>query len=150
MRLHRIVITFSALVAIAGSPVSNPDNPILGFTADQTIAQRELESKFDSFLNADNLRNWMKQLTAHPHHVGSPWGKENAEFIAGQFKSWGYDTKIETFHVLFPTPKIRSLEMIEPTFFKAELAEPELKEDATSGQKDEQLPSYNAYSVDGD
>jgi N-acetylated-alpha-linked acidic dipeptidase len=150
MRLHRIVIIFSALVAIAASPDPAPDKPLLGFTADQTTAQRELEAKFDSFLNADNLRNWMKRLTAHPHHVGSPWGKENAEFIAGQFKSWGYDTKIETFHVLFPTPKIRSLEMIEPTFFKAELAEPELKEDATSGQKDEQLPSYNAYSVDGD
>ncbi len=34
--------------------------------------------------------------------------------------------------------------------FKAKLEESTLKEDKTSGQKAEQLPSYNAYSADGD
>ncbi len=66
------------------------------------------------------------------------------------FKSWGYDAKIEQFDVLFPTPKTRILEMISPQKFTAKLDEPALKEDATSGQKNEQLPTYNAYSIDGD
>jgi N-acetylated-alpha-linked acidic dipeptidase len=92
----------------------------------------------------------MKRLAARPHHLGSAYDKENADFIAAQFKSWGYETKVEEFKVLFPTPKTRLLEMIAPTSFKAALAEPALKEDATSGQVDEQLPVYNAYSVDGD
>ncbi|HEX6278869.1 MAG TPA: transferrin receptor-like dimerization domain-containing protein [Pyrinomonadaceae bacterium] len=123
---------------------------ILGFTADSAPRQIALESRFDSFLNADNLRDWMKRLTARPHHLGSPYNKANAEFIAAQFRSWGYETKLEEFHVLFPTPKTRIVEMTAPDRFSLKLQEPWVEGDATSGQQDEQLPSYNAYSIDGD
>jgi N-acetylated-alpha-linked acidic dipeptidase len=92
----------------------------------------------------------MRRLSARPHHLGSPYGKDNAEFIAAQFRSWGFDTRIEEFRVLFPTPRIRVVEMVAPTVFRAALAEPMLEEDPTSGQAAEQLPVYNAYSVDGD
>jgi N-acetylated-alpha-linked acidic dipeptidase len=123
---------------------------LLGFDAPQAAAERALEAKLDGLVRADNLRDWMKRLAARPHHLGSPYDKENAEFIAARFKEWGYDTKIEEFQVLFPTPKTRLLEMTAPVPFKATLEEPPLKEDATSGQKEEQLPVYNAYSIDGD
>jgi N-acetylated-alpha-linked acidic dipeptidase len=112
--------------------------------------ERALEARFDGLVRTENLREWMKRLSARPHHLGSPYDKEVADFIAAQFKSWGWETKIEEFHVLFPTPKTRLLEMTAPSAFKAALAEPPLKEDATSGQADEQLPVYNAYSIDGD
>src|SRR5262245_30220272 len=92
----------------------------------------------------------MDLLAAHPHHVGSPWGQKNAEYLAEQFRSWGYDTRIEEFQVLFPTPKVRVLEMVAPTRFRAALAEPALAQDRTSSQQSEQLPVYNAYSIDGD
>src|SRR5216684_230392 len=36
------------------------------------------------------------------------------------------------------------------THFTAKLQEPPLPEDPTSSQQSEQLPSYNAYSIDGD
>ena len=36
-----------------------------------------------------------------------------------------------------------------PTRFTASLEEPPLAEDPTSGQRDEQLPSYNACSING-
>lgn len=122
----------------------------MGFSAENARRELALEAKFDSYLKAENLRQWMKKLSARPHHVGSPYGKENADFIAAQFKSWGFDTEIEQFDVLFPTPKTRLLEMTAPEKFTAKLEEPELKEDATSNQKSEQLPTYNAYSADGD
>ena len=89
-------------------------------------------------------------MTAKPHHLGSPFGKEVAEFIAEQFRSWGYETEIEKFDVLFPTPKQRLLEMTEPEPFVASLNEPALKEDRTSGVTGDRLPPYNAYSIDGD
>jgi N-acetylated-alpha-linked acidic dipeptidase len=92
----------------------------------------------------------MRRLTARPHHVGSPYDKENAEWILSKFKEWGWDAKIETFDVLFPTPRERLLEMIEPTRFTAKLQEPQLPVDPTSKQQSEQLPSYNVYSSDGD
>ena len=96
------------------------------------------------------MRDYMQRLSAHPHHVGSPYDKQNAEWILAQLQSWGWDAKIEQFQVLFPTPKTRLLEMTAPTAFKAKLDEPALAIDPTSGQKDEQLPTYNAYSPDGD
>ncbi len=112
--------------------------------------QNSLEKKFDSSLSRNDQNEWMKTLSAHPHHVGSRWDKRNAEFILDKFKSWGFDAHIETFYVLFPTPKSRLLEMTSPKKFKAQLEEPPLKEDKTSDQLDEQLPTYNAYSADGD
>src|SRR6185436_18265481 len=123
---------------------------LLGFGDPAAAEQRALEGRFDALIRGNNLRDWMNRLAARPHHLGSAFDKENAEWIAARFKSWGYDTTIEEFKVLFPTPKSRLLEMVAPVPFKAALAEPALKEDATSGQADEQLPVYNAYSIDGD
>ena len=126
------------------------DKALMGFSTESSAKQKSLEAKFDDSLKRENLREWLKRLSARPHHVGSPYDKENAEFIASLFKSWGYETNIEQFDVLFPTPKIRMLELISPEKFSAKLEEPELKEDSTSNQKSEQLPTYNAYSADGD
>jgi N-acetylated-alpha-linked acidic dipeptidase len=142
-----------ALVALfVAIPVDQPraaDGPITGFPGDRTDAQRELETRFDAGLDPEDLRSWMEHLTSRPHHVGSPFGLEVAEFIADRFREWGYETELETYHVLFPVPRIRRLEMVAPTRFTAALEEPALPEDSTSDQKDEQLPSYNAYSIDG-
>jgi len=129
---------------------SNQAPPLLGFRTPEAATQYALEARYDSLLRKDDLREWMKRLSARPHHVGSPYGKENAEFLAGLFRSWGYDTAIERFDVLFPTPRKRVLEMVAPTRFTAALQEPKLAADATSGQSKEQLPTFNAYSIDGD
>lgn len=123
---------------------------IMGFTDANATRQRDWEKQYDAQLNATNQDTWMQFLTSHPHHVGSPQDKANAEYMAGLFRSWGYQTEIDEYYVLFPTPKFRSLELLGPKPYKAKLEEPTLKEDKTSGQKSEQLPSYNAYSADGD
>src|SRR6059036_3814684 len=141
---------FLALGAVAQSVPASQPRPLQGFLKEGADRQRALEKQFDSFLKKDEARDWMKRLSARPHHVGSPYAKENADFIAGLFRSWGYDTEIERFDVLFPTPKTRILEMTAPERFTAKLEEPVLKEDATSGQKSEQLSTYNAYSINGD
>ena len=92
----------------------------------------------------------MRRLSARPHHVGSAYDKDNAEWILAQFQSYGFDAHIETFQVLFPTPKERVVEMLEPKPFRAKMQEPVLAVDPTTNQTAEQLPTYNAYSVDGD
>jgi N-acetylated-alpha-linked acidic dipeptidase len=130
--------------------LSAQQKSITGFSSGAASTEFKLEDKFDSYLKADNLDQWMKKLAARPHHLGSAYGKVNAEYLRDLFKSWGYDVQIETFKVLFPTPKVRVLEMTAPTKYTAKLVEPPLKEDATSGQTDEQLPVYNAWSADGD
>ena len=124
--------------------------PLLGFTAQSSATERHWEQTFQQIPDLKLLRDYMQRLSARPHHVGSPYDKQNAEWILSQLHSWGWDAKIEQFQVLFPTPKTRLLEMTAPTAFKAKLEEPALAVDPTSGQKDEQLPTYDAYSPDGD
>jgi len=108
------------------------------------------DAKFRDLPQAANMRASMERLSARPHHVGSPYDKDNAEWMLARFKEWGWDAQIEVFTVLFPTPKERSLELLEPTRFTAKLEEPAIPVDPTTDQKAEQLPTYNAYSIDGD
>jgi N-acetylated-alpha-linked acidic dipeptidase len=124
--------------------------PLPGYSTDASASERDWETKFRALPSTDNLREDMRHLSARPHHVGSPYDKENAEWILAHFKEWGLDAQIETFYVLFPTPKERALELVEPTTFKAKLQEPPVAVDPTSNQQAEQLPTYNAYSIDGD
>ena len=123
---------------------------LMGFTDADSKKQQDWEKQFDARLDARNLDTWMKYLSSHPHHVSSPQGKLNAEYIANLFRQWGYQTQIDTYYVLFPTPKTRVLELHGSKSYKPKLEESTLPEDKTSGQKSEQLPGYNAYSADGD
>ena len=138
----------SILLALIGARAD--DERLQGFAPERSSTERQWEEKFRALPSPDNQREYMRRLSAHPHHVGSPYDRNNAEWILSKLKEWGWDAQIETFEVLFPTPKDRLLEMIEPTHFTAKLQEPSLAVDATSNQQDEQLPSYNAYSIDGD
>ncbi len=140
--------TLCALAAAAATPPSGP--PLLGFSIDASQVELARELSLDGRISKDDLRSWLEQLAARPHHVGSEWGRANALWMRDLFASWGYDARIETFEVLFPTPKLRRLEMVAPTRFRARLDEGSLAEDPTSKQKSEQLPGYNAYSADGD
>jgi N-acetylated-alpha-linked acidic dipeptidase len=124
--------------------------PLQGFTPDSSMSERQWETKFRAIPSPENQREYMRRLSARPHHVGSPYDRDNAEWILAKYKEWGWDAHIEIFQVLFPTPKERVLEMTEPTKFTAKLQEPPVSVDPTSSQQNEQLPSYNAYSIDGD
>ncbi len=145
--------SLALLTFIAGTTLfaqTTTDKPILGFTPANAAKEHALEAQLDAKLNRDELRAWMQRLSARPHHLGSDYDRDNAEYIASLYRSFGYDTHIEEFQVLFPTPKKRVVELIAPERFTAKLFEPPIKEDATSGQTSEQLPVYNAYSIDGD
>ncbi|MBS1859269.1 MAG: M28 family peptidase [Acidobacteria bacterium] len=132
-------------------PLHAADAPTLrGYSAESSRVQRQWEEKFRAIPEPGNLRDYMRRLSARPHHVGSPYDKDNAEWIAAKAREWGLDATIESFDVLFPTPKERLLEMTEPTRYHAKIEEPAVAGDPTSGQKSEQLPVYNAYSIDGD
>jgi N-acetylated-alpha-linked acidic dipeptidase len=153
MSLRWMVCSLLVLVPLAlvrSEPESVPGAALGGYTAQDAAQQRDWERQFQDAVSADHIRENMRRLSARPHHVGSPYDKENAEWILARYKEWGFDAKIETFYVLFPTPKSRSLEMLSPTSFKARMQEPVVPADPTSNQTDEQLPTYNAYSADGD
>lgn len=145
--MFKPILTFLFLFILHSSFAQN--KKIIGFNEKNVDGQLSLESQFDKNLSAENIGETMKILSAKPHHISSPGSKANAEYILDLYKKMGWDAQIETFHVLFPTPKTRELEMISPTTYKAILKEPAIKEDPTSAQEG-QLPTYNAYSADGD
>lgn len=122
---------------------------INGFTPTSSAKELQTEQAFDASLSASRIGETIKELSAIPHNVGSPGSKLVAEKILQKYKSYGLDAHIETYTVLFPTPKTRLLELTGPTKYTALLKEPTLAEDATSGQAN-QLPTYNAWSGDGD
>lgn len=143
LRIPAILACFSLLYAQTPKPIS-------GFSSEAARKQLELETQFEQSLRAQNLQQWMKRMASKPHHVGSPGSREVAEFMADLFKSWGYETQIETYYPLFATPKTRVLELLGPEKFTAKLDEPAVEGDATSGIRGDNLPPYNAYSTDGD
>ena len=133
----RIALALTAIVASLTLPLAAQNTPAW-------------DARFRALPEASRIGDYMKRMSARPHHLGSPYDKDNAEWILARFKEWGWDARIETFDVLFPTPKERVVEMVAPTAFRLKLEEPSVAVDPTSGQTAEQLPSYNAYSVDGD
>ncbi len=74
MKYLKILVVF--LFAVSVYPQSSSD-------------QKETEKKFDSYLNAKHLDEYMKKLSAQPHHAGSAYDKSNAEYIAGLFQILG-------------------------------------------------------------
>ena len=144
------VLAALAVTAFACCVQAADDEPLYGFTSATSKLQRDWENKFKALPSPKIMRDTMQRLSARPHHVGSPYDKDNAEWILARFKSWGLDAHIEQYDVLFPTPKTRVVELTEPTRSVAKLQEPAVAGDPTSDQQSEQLPPYNAYSIDGD
>ena len=145
-------ILFASLSLVpAGNHVIAEEQPLYGYSIESSQTERQWEEKLRAIPSPENMRAYMKLLSAHPHHVGSPYDKQNADWILRKFKEFGLDAQMEQFDVLFPTPKERVVELVEGApRFVAKLEEPALAVDPTSNQQSEQLPTYNAYSIDGD
>lgn len=158
--MNRSIVVGSALLsglalALAAAyrvaEVSADDQSLAGYSTESSRTERQWETKFREIPSPDNLRAYMQHLSARPHNVGTVYDKENAEWIAAKFKDFGLETHIEQFDVLYPAPKERVVELVEGgPKFSAKLQEPALPDDPTSSQQAEQLPTYHAYSKDGD
>jgi N-acetylated-alpha-linked acidic dipeptidase len=134
---------------LAVTPAAENES-LLGFTPESAARQLELERTFDSHITADNMAEWMEYITSKPIYVGSPHNKETADWMVERFRSWGFEAELAEYHVMFPTPRIRQLELLSPTRYTAQLREPTIEGDRTSGIEENRLPTYNAYSADGD
>ncbi|MCU1241889.1 MAG: Glutamate carboxypeptidase [Candidatus Acidoferrum typicum] len=149
---RRSIIAGVVFTAVSlGTRVTADEQTLYGYSAESSRTERQWEEKLRAIPSPENLRSYMQHLSARPHNVGSAYDKENAEWILAKFKEFGLDAHIEQFDVLFPTPKERLVELVEggPKFV-AKLQEPPVPQDPTSNQQNEQLPTYNAYSIDGD
>ncbi len=132
---------FSTLLPFAVAQDS--PKPLLGFTAQSAATERTWEAKFLAVPDAKRISDNMHLLAAHPHNVGSEAQRKNAEWLVQQYKTWGWDAKIEQFDVLYPTPKTRVLELLGDKPYKAKLEEPPVPEDPYTQDKSPAMPPYN-------
>jgi N-acetylated-alpha-linked acidic dipeptidase len=146
--MRSLFAAFCLVTLIANA--AQTDRTLRGYSAETSATEVGWEQKFRAVPERDRIREDMRRLSARPHHLGSAYDKDNAEWLLAQLKSFGLDAQIEQFSSLFPTPKSRVLELLGPRPFKATLQEPPVSVDPTSGQTAEQLPTYNAFSHDGD
>ena len=132
-------------------PVAHTQEPsaIRGFVGANTAAERDLEHRFQALPSPDNLREYMRTITAEPHHAGAPGSRKVADYVLAKFKSWGLNAQIEEFESLIPYPTERVVELVGPERYVAKLKEPPVDVDGDSNDAG-QLPSFNAYSADGD
>ena len=146
-----LVTAFWLLTGSARLVDAQASSSILGFNAANSTAEESLERRFDGQLDPKELRDWLQRMSSAPNDIGSRHNRENAEFLLGQFRRWGWDAKIETFYVWYPQPKRQLLEMTEPSSYMARLHEPPIAGDSTSGSAAlTALPPFGAYGADGD
>jgi len=138
----------AAVPAVAALAAAAPD--MQGFTAASAATEAATEARFDAALSNTEMRAWLERMSSAPNQVGAPHDKANAEFMLGEFKKWGWDAEIETFYVLYPTPKRELLEMVAPRHVRAALTEPPIAGDRSSQHPVGALPPYNVYGADGD
>ena len=136
-------------VVLLAAPAFPQD--LIGFHPDRVAAQRDMEERADAWIAPEDLLEWTRGMTPRPHHAGSPQAEANARWMVERFREWGFEARIETYHVLFPTPRRRSLTLLEPTRFEASLIEEPAAGDGTAEiAVAEGLPPFNAFSADGD
>ncbi|HXE78354.1 MAG TPA: PA domain-containing protein, partial [Rhodanobacter sp.] len=141
------------VVALGAACSANGDqssSAMLGFSPSAATKQQSLEKTFDAQLQASNLRDWLKNMSSAPNQVGSPHDKANAEFVLQKFKEFGWDAHIETFSVLYPTPKKVQVQLVAPTKYDAVLNEGPIPGDPSTDITKDVLPPYNVYGGDGD
>src|SRR5947207_9105262 len=98
--MRPFIPVLAALGALSFAPAAPDPSPLRGFTAQSAQVERDWETKFRAIPEPLRMREMMQRLSARPHHVGSPYDKQNAEWIRDQFASFGWDVHIENFDVL--------------------------------------------------
>lgn len=132
MKAMRLILPALACASLMGPAGHAAPESLIGFKSASSAAELESEKTFDASIDPADLRAWLEQMSSGPNQVGSPHDKANAEFMLGKFTEWGWKARIETFYVLYPTPKSVALDLVAPVPYKAKLFEGPITGDRTS------------------
>jgi N-acetylated-alpha-linked acidic dipeptidase len=136
-----------ALVLLATAAAAQ--QPIRGYPSDALPERARLEAALRASPDTARLRQYLSFMSAEPHHAGSARSLAVAQYALARFREWGLDARIDTLQALMPTPVTRRVEMVAPTRYVLQLREPAIPQDSDSRDAG-QLPTFNAYSPDGD
>lgn len=134
-------------VWVSAQPAST--GRIRGFSAQGSTEQTALEERFKGMLTTGPAEADFDVMTAEPHHAGSPYQIKLAEYVANQFRQFGFETSMDEYSVLLPWPGERRIEIVAPDRLALQVEEETILRDPWAS-KPGILPAYNAYSPSGD
>ncbi|MFZ8891255.1 MAG: M28 family peptidase, partial [Pseudomonadales bacterium] len=150
MTLRFLTPALAALALVSTPLLRASEAPLLGFGPEGSATQHALEARFSAALSASDQDQWLKTLTAEPHHVGSAAGARNVQWMKEHFESWGYETEVVRYDVSIPFPTVRRVALTAPEAWEAALTEAGLAEDPSTQAPEGLLPPYHAFSAAGD
>jgi N-acetylated-alpha-linked acidic dipeptidase len=147
MKFRALRVLLCLTIPLAIHPAT--DDSIRGFDPAAQAQEVKWEQQARAVPDAARVGEFIKHYANQPHMAGTPQSKQTAEGILAQLKGFGLDAHIEQFEALLPTPKVRLIEMTAPVKVRLKLEEPPLPGDPNSSDSG-MVPTYNAYSGDGD
>ena len=117
------IVFASISLAPVGTHLVADEQPLAGYSVESSRAERQWEEKMRAIPDPDKVREYMKRLSARPHHVGSPYDKDNAEWLLAKFKEFGLDVSRYEYSVLVPWPGQRHVDIVAPDELKLQVEE---------------------------
>jgi N-acetylated-alpha-linked acidic dipeptidase len=122
-----------------------------GFSTRAAVVQANIEQRLLQTADTGNARIMTRDLSAHPHMAGTRAQAETRDYVIAKLQSWGLETWVKEYTVFLPQPVTVNAWVYPRRGAPAQrlnLVEPPIPGDpATTGP---QVPSFNAYSGDGD
>ena len=150
MRIAFVLASLAALLSTLA--FQNAGLTPLGFAERTAASYLDVEKKFLTLPDAEQIRQAHLYLADQPHMAGTPRDRETAEWTRDRFQQYGLeDVQITTHEVLLPWPEEVSVELTAPRAWRAAM-----REDPIAGDKYSQLSPdllglpYHAYSASGE
>ena len=122
---------------------------IMGFSPSAATRELAVERDLTALPSGAAAEADFDRMTAQPHHTGSPYQLELADYVGERFKTFGFDVSRYEYSVLIPWPGERIVEVVKPDPLRLQVEEDVLPDDP-SASKAGALPPYNVYSPSGD
>ena len=140
----------AALIALGIAPFGRLSAQ-MGFSPGAAALQARLEQRLLAMADTANARLVTRELSARPHMAGTPAQADTRDYVIAKLQSWGLETWVKEYEVYLPQPEVVSAWLYRRRDAPAQrlnLTEPPVTGDPTT--MGPQVPSFNAYSGDGD
>ena len=139
-----------ALLALSTPPFGSV-HAQTGFSSRTAALQASIEQRLLATPDTASARLMTRDLSARPHMAGTRAEAETRDYVIAKLQAWGLESWVKEYTVYLPQPEIVSAWVYRRRGAPAQrlnLVEPPIPGDpATTGP---QVPSFNAYSGDGD
>jgi N-acetylated-alpha-linked acidic dipeptidase len=149
LRTATALLTGVLVLGFAIPGGSQSTSGIRGFRSTRSEAEYQLEQKLQNLPDAAHAESNLRHLTSEPHMAGTEASHRVAEWLRDQYRIFGFDTEIVTYHAWLPLPREVKLELTAPQTKTLNSPEQAFEEDPDTYDK-RAVVGFNTYSPSGD